>query len=313
MSAALKLSAKAILLDQNTPQEAEAFIAKTRSMVLHDFLRTKQENKAVNPYALKHLTLFPTIAGAMRSLVTDWPEVLAYVLADPDILVTFLTMNYSDYAEAYEERLLGNGMGQYVCDLLEWSKATGTPLRRPVGYYQQFLIRDPYWAIQANRIFPNERMMKAVAECAVLERKQSASAALYYLLSREEEAIDDYLPLFTGDMQYSYLGLRLLFGRGFSANGIDVTKLNPRWAYHFLCFGTRIPEQACLDVLLKSPEWTVEYLVDEQIWLKRPETVRAMYPACVRAAHPHPAIKLLHNWYNRIKQPDSAASSSSTS
>ncbi len=299
---AIKPAASAILTDKTAAGEPEAIVSSIKSLVIQEIIRSIKTGREIQPYVLAHVTTFPAIAGVLGRSVTERPELLAHVLADPDILVTFLTMNYEEFAEQFEERLLGNGMGQYICELLEWAKVTETKLRRPIGYYQQFLVRDPYWAVQVNRLFPSGQMMKAVAECAVLERKQSASAAFYYLLARPDEPLtEEYASLFREDIQYAYLALRTLFTRGFKANFINTNKLTPRWAYHFLTYGAAIPEEACELSLLKSPEWLVEYLVSADLWSRDRDKVNSMYPACIKSCHPNPAVRLLHMWHKRRK------------
>ena len=296
----IKTAANAIYTDAATPDESNAILSSIRSLVLQELVRCISFGKEVPLFNLRHLTAFPQVAGALQGSIKDRPEILAHVLADPDILLVFLTMNYQAFAEEFEEHLLGNGMGQYIVELLAWSKASGTKLRRPVEYYQNFLVRDPYWAAQANKIYPSSAMMRAVAECAVLERRESPSAALYFLLSRVDEPVEPYQELFRRDMQYAYLGLVLLYSRGFTAKSIDIERLSPRWAYHFMMYEARIPEEACEAALLKSPEWMVEYIVDKELADRQPERVTVeLYPACIRKCHPHPAIRMLHSWHRR--------------
>lgn len=275
--------------------------SQREATVINELVKHIQKGAEIPPYVLANLDHFPRLAGRLRGAVMQNQQIRDYIKDRPLCLLYLILENYDEVADQFEELLLGNGMGEYIFELLAWSKETGHSLRKPVAYYFQFLTRDSFWGVRAARLLQREDLINDIAARSIVEKNKSASAAFFYLASNPEAEVEAYLPVFNEDPFYSLLGLQSFYPRRFTARGLNVKKLTARWAYHFLVFGQRAPEIECEAAVLKSPEWLVEYVMTKEIYKQNPTKAAQLYENCVRDSHPHALCAFLHSWYQRLQ------------
>jgi len=276
-------------------------LSMREALVLSEVKKAIDGHRELGGTLTRNLIAFPSTASGLTKIGAKRPDILKVIYDNPDCLLHYLLSDYERLAPVCEERLLGNGMGEYVFQLLHWSNATRRKLRKPVSYYTAFLSRDPYWAMQANLILKDPEFEREVASTAFLERNESAPAAFYYLVSRPTEPLTPaFQALFDEDPFYTVLGLHVLAERNFSARGLNPEKLTPRWAYHLLMFDARVHKFSAEACVLKSPTWTAEYIMKKDLCEQKPAEVRHLYIECVKNAENSVFTEFLHLWFQQI-------------
>jgi hypothetical protein len=254
------LKNKALLLYDFLTSPAEKIYERAARFYFKSLLDVARGKAALAPQHAQVLELFPEVAAALGPAALEHAGLAGLIRANPMAAMRLL-LACPAVAPLLEGVVLGSSEATYY-----FLKALRDQKKTPPGnpeLYRAALLRDPFWAL---RYYGDTQEEDLLAQILVLPRSPEASpeAAYLYLYFNPEADPGDFLELISRNAFYAYLGSRHFYDRGAEFRFMNLRGLTPRWAYHFITDGFLDEEEGLVEIMLASPDWLVEYLVESE-------------------------------------------------
>ena len=252
---------------------------------------------------LKELTIHlphSTVILAKKKILPIWLE--KRLPTWPELALIFMQANPEVYFKKYFP--LVTGEASYAYRLLRWAATdnyTIEPAQRRM--LLDTIAIDPFYTrLYVKKVEPDHQLLSEMATQSMKYRNEDPRAFLGHLLLNGNERLpSDYVRMFIDleDWHATYIALTKFKERGFNAEAMLTAHeyFPARWAYHFLCDVPEAPYEICLANLLRSPEWTIEYIVTKGL-LKNPNAVAKLTGRVSMQIPKSVATELMANWLN---------------